>query len=126
MGAMPPAQRSCPPFPPISMGLDQLQSFYCLFYVRDYSLKLSNDGCCKMELSGIIGNIAVKMFSGGQAPRSLCCLCGFSKDVSNIIEGVVIIAFLIGAPVVKRHYTNWNPDSFWYYVIFFHSLFDVA
>ena len=58
---------------PTTLNRDPLVSCYCLFYVNDYRLKLSND-IYKGTFSGIVGNVVVKVLSGGKPPEPLCYL----------------------------------------------------
>ena len=51
------------PCPPITLNLDHLVLCYCLFYDKDYSLKLSTN-VCEGTFSGILGNLITKTFLG--------------------------------------------------------------
>ena len=55
--------------PPVILYLEHLVSCYCLFYAKDYILKLSND-VCKRVFSGIARSEIVKLFCGN-TPRSV-------------------------------------------------------
>ena len=83
------------PYSPKTLNLDHLVSFYCLFYVKAYRVKLSID-VYKGAFSSIEGNLIMKIF-WEQAPRLLICLSGTIADIDSIIaslEGVEIKHFL--------------------------------